>query len=516
MSPDGELVFRTAESLALRGELSIQPIEYSEELGRLLVPPQATFATVQGRGGRFYAQYLPLQSVLSIPLVWLGRVTQPIFADSFYRSLPEQYQRRDPDAARVWRRAIVVATFNPLVMALTALILLRIATFLAGGDRRAGLWTAALWAFGTMAWPHSRTYFTEPLAGLAAMVALDQLLRWYATPLSAPRQRRRMIVFGLALAAAIWTRMDSPAIAFGMGLTLVVAGEWKRRRESAFGLSPGRLPWGDYFLSGALVILSYALLLAFNNWRFGSAGGITGGYSDQAESVRFSTPLLISLHGFLMTPGKGIFFFSPALLLALWGWVRTPRTSRWSTWIVLGSFLPFAIAMVKWQNWSGGWDWGPRHLFQLHAPAMIGAVYLFRESMPFVRRVAVKVLLAVGIAVQLYGSSQSAFEFYQEFFRTTADGVYFPVAYRPDELPPIQAEFRIQRRSASNPQAFVPASAAELPAPLVDSVYFPGHTVWAGYAGLWKEGYCDLWLLARILPSDRGPQSADESSGVRP
>ncbi|MCB2156986.1 hypothetical protein KQI84_19075 [bacterium] len=519
LSPDGELMFRTAESIALRGELSIMPIEYSEELGQLVVPRSRTFATVPGPDGKFYAQYLPLQSVLSVPLVWLGRATQSIFAESFYATLPTQYRMQDPNVGRAWRRAVVVALFNPLVMALTALVIMRLGSFLSDGKHRAGMWAAMLWAFGTMAWPHSRSYFTEPLAGLFAMIALDQLLRWYVTPLnesSAHNRLRQMTVLGLALAAAIWTRMDSPAIAFGIGVTLVLAGEWKRRRESAYGLSAGQFPWRDYLLSGALVVGSYALLLAFNNWRFGDAGGVTGGYSDQAESVKFSTPVFVGLHGFLMTPGKSIFFFSPVLILAIWGWILTPAQKRWSGWIVLGSFLPFALAMVKWQNWSGGWDWGPRHVFQLHAPLVLGAVYLFREPMPMLRSAAVKVLFAVGIVVQLYGSSQSPFEFYQEFYRSSADGVYFTVAYRPDELPTVQSDFRVQRRAADNPTRILTTTPAALPAPLADSVYMPSHTVWAGYAAMLKEGRCDIWLLARILPEGQDVPALDESSGVQP
>jgi len=67
---------------------------------------------------------------------------------------------------------------------------------------------------------------------------------------------------------------------------------------------------------------------------------------------------------YLLSPGKGIFWYSPPLLAALlaWpAWLRKDRTLSWGTALVA---LGYLLVVGRWQN-LGGWCWGPRHLVQL-------------------------------------------------------------------------------------------------------------------------------------------------------
>ncbi|MDK2971253.1 MAG: hypothetical protein PWP23_1008 [Candidatus Sumerlaeota bacterium] len=509
LSPDGELLYRTAESIALRGTLAVNPIEFDEATEQLLVPPHQTFATVLGRNGEYHVQYLPLQPLLTVPLVWLAKGTEGLFAEAFFRTMPGHPTHFTTDAVGTWRRAVTVALFNPLITALTALLLARIAMTLTGRNRRAAAWTALVYVFGTVALPHSRSYFTEPLAGLLALLAIDQLLQWFATPLRPEfggRRLRQMVLLGGALGAGIWTRMDSPLLAFGIGLALVGAGELKRRREDAYGVSAGEWPWRDYLISGGLTLGAFALLIVFNQWRFaGNATLLGGGYSDQPEGVALGTPLVVGLHGLLASPGKGLFFFSPALLLGVWGWSRLPAHYRWLGLAMLVAYLPFAWAMAKWQNWDGGWCWGPRHLVQLHAPIMLGMVFLFNGCEGFARRVAIKVLAIAGFGAAVYGCLQAPMEFYHEFFRTPDDGLYYEVAYRPTEYGDTMRMFALTVRNPETGSPMREVSPGAMPAPLIDSLYLPQHTQWSGYATMLGMGRCDWWLLARVLPKPEQP-----------
>src|SRR5690606_21089229 len=99
----------------------VTPIEYDDPEMRRVIPASMTFATVPGRAGGFYVQYLPLQSFLSVPLVWLGKATESLFAEPFSRSLPDSPYLYKQGVEGTWRRAVVVALFNPIVNALTAL-----------------------------------------------------------------------------------------------------------------------------------------------------------------------------------------------------------------------------------------------------------------------------------------------------------------------------------------------------------------------------------------------------------
>lgn len=479
-SPDDELLYRQTESLATRGAWDVQPLETDPATGALLVPAEQTFATVQGRGGLFYPQYLPLQSVLAAPLVWLADLSAPVFAESFAATQPNTLAHPAMEPRDAWRRGLVVAFFNPLVAALTALVLVSLAGRLVPRRPRVALATAALWAFGTMAWPHSRTFFTEPLAGLLALVALDRLMSWWARPLIPETFRQRAldcVLLGAAIGGAVWTRMDSPLLGAGIGLALVGVGEWRRRLERA------SMPVADYALAAAPMLAAWVGLMLFNQWRFGGTMSLLGGgYGDQSEGIKFSTPLLVGLQGLLMSPGKSLLLFSPALVIAVWGWCVAPAEGQRVGLVLAGALFPFTLAMTTWQNWDGGWCWGPRHIVQIHAPLALGAAFVLADLSSSLRRVLVVVIGVVAVGVQLFGASQSSMDFYIEFFRTPEDGVYFAAPYRPDEAAAIRATFGIERPNL-------------VPSPIVDSLYVPQHTQWAGYPAMWRMGYCDVWVV---------------------
>jgi len=86
-SPDEELMFRTTQSLALRGSLAVEPL--------------AGFATKRGIDGRQYAQYGIGQPVLSIPLYYFGTLlTKVVPSPGVQRFQWDkiQYHDRSPDA----------------------------------------------------------------------------------------------------------------------------------------------------------------------------------------------------------------------------------------------------------------------------------------------------------------------------------------------------------------------------------------------------------------------------------
>lgn len=509
MSPDEELMFRMTESIALNGSTRVVPLE--GDLATGFVDPALaahTFATRRGAvPGEFFAQYLPLQPLLSAPLVWLATLVEGPLAEPFARcvarGMATAYVETLPEAEQaraLFRRGVVVMLFNPLVAALSALALARLGRLLTG-SRRAGVLAAALWAFGTVAWPHSRTYFTEPLAGLFALLAFDALCRWHVAPGNSGR--KQAVLTGVFLGLANWTRVDSPFFTVGIIGAMTVLGALRFAREESQARVDRRSPWFDVFLAGSLAFGAWIALQTFNTLRFGG-GDITSGYGDQAERVDFSTPLLIGLHGLLMSPGKGLFFFSPALLLGVWGWFRIPCHLRWVRWTAVAAFLPFFVAMVKWQNWDGGWCWGPRHVVQVHLPLMLGAVFL-AAAMNAKRLVAGAAILVASAGVQLYGSSQNPLDYYREYFMTPEDGEYFTVNLRDLQAAAFAESFLLTQRNRDG-SAGRAAEPSEIPAPMIDSLYLPQHTQWYAYARMWRLGYCDLYfynLLARgERPSD--------------
>jgi hypothetical protein len=258
-----------------------------------------------------------------------------------------------------------------------------------------------------------------------------------------------------------------------------------------FGLTLKGMSWRSLAAFALPVGLSLAGWFLFNAWRFGGAGST--GYEDQEEGVLFATPFFVGLHGFLCSPGKGLFFFSPPLLIALFG-LRRLAAARpvWTLiWAATGGL--FLLLMCKWQNWSGGWCWGPRHIFQVHALLILALAPLLAPPRKTAVRVAAIVAFVVGIGVQLFGSSQSFIDFYQEFFAfTPRDQPGFTALYSPQEAAAIPSAYTIQTKTAEGP---VPIPVQWLPAPMNDSIYVPQNTQWYGYPVLLRMGRHDLFWV---------------------
>ncbi|MCC5875739.1 MAG: phospholipid carrier-dependent glycosyltransferase [Candidatus Sumerlaeia bacterium] len=512
MSPDEELLFRMTESMATGASTAILPLESDPATGALPqgVPPEMTFATrYNPETGQFFAQYLPLQPLLAVPLYYVARMTEGILAAPFAGVLgPGMHMQYiagledDAHSRAAYRRGIIVMLFNPLVAAISAIMLARLARLITG-SRRAGLLAAGAWAFGTIAWPHSRTFFTEPLSALFLLAALEQLYRWGAKP--GREGAVHAILIGVFLAAGNLTRVDGPFLTVGIGLGMVwLAVDRLRRQGCPWAEVPRRLPWMDFIYAASIALAAWVFLQSMNTLRFGTAD-LTSGYSQQVEGVRFTTPILVGLHGLLFSAGKGMFYFSPALLLGIWGWFLCPNHLKPFRTALFLSMIPFFVAMAKWQNWDGGWCWGPRHIVQIHLPLMVGAIFLFLGALSWRRMVGVGAVMIVAAGVQVYGSSQSPLEYYREYFMTYRDLVYHRVNYRPMQVQAIQRDFAIHHRNRDGSLGReLGMESFELPAPMIDSLYLPEHTQWASYREMWAIGYRD-WYFWNALTGNKSP-----------
>jgi hypothetical protein len=125
-----------------------------------------------------------------------------------------------------------------------------------------------------------------------------------------------------------------------------------------------------------------------------------------AASRLFGTSLLQGMAGLLLSPSRGLLAFSPAMVFALWGFVRVFRDSRF------GALRPVALAalalflvVARWFGWAGGWCYGPRLLVDVVTLLTFLAIPVAEE----VRRrralaVAFGVCLTWAVAVQFVGA----------------------------------------------------------------------------------------------------------------
>jgi hypothetical protein len=316
-------------------------------------------------GGR-YSPYGALPSLLALPLQALGGLVAPLGAP----------------AADYLSRFLVTALNGP-VTAATAALLAAWALRL-GAARPWALGLALLYGLGTFAWPYARTFFSEPLAALLILLAAE---RAHAAHAKCDMQhakgggdealrsaRRDLFISGLACGLLLTTRIAAGVAVPVIGL-YVLSVCWRAARNGT-----GRR--AALFASGILhfafgLLPGLAVLAWYNLARFGTP--LATGYASEAEL--FTTPLLVGLHGLLLSPGKSVLLFAPPLLLALPGAVALwRRGERGVVLLAFGLFVTHLVLYARWSVWDGGGVWGPRFLLPVVAPLLALAAGLWRAG----------------------------------------------------------------------------------------------------------------------------------------
>jgi hypothetical protein len=297
-----------------------------------------------GAGDHRYGKYGPLQAVLSVPLFLVAQ-RLPIGAVD------------------------TVMLLNHLVSALTAAIFFLLVRRL-GYAPWIALALVGLVSFGTPLWVHSKRYFGEPT------ITLTLVLTVYCAYAAATTRRRRWLLatgaaFSLAMAAKYANAMLLLPVPLYLGWVLVLREEtdaphsnplpegegtslslWERVRVRGV---PSLIPTSFWFGLGALPVVA---LLGWYDWaRFGSP--LLTGY---ARWEGFSTPVWVGFTGFLFSPGKSIFVYTPLfLMLPFWAPLFVRRFPSFSA--LLGGLVVFHLVLFgAWWVWWGAWAWGPRFI----------------------------------------------------------------------------------------------------------------------------------------------------------
>lgn len=123
------------------------------------------------------------------------------------------------------------------------------------------------------------------------------------------------------------------------------------------------------------------LLLAYNHWYLGSVWN-TGYFQlgSRTANNAWSTPFWQGFSGLLFSPSRGLFIYSPILLMSLVGiwlvWRRGPISLRY---LSIGIFL-VVLLISKWFMWWGGYGYGPRLLAGI-APLLCFFLYPLGQIM---------------------------------------------------------------------------------------------------------------------------------------
>jgi len=369
-SPDSEVAFRTAESLAFRGTFAVE--------GYLDQWPGFGFA--EGRDGRLYSRYQPLQPILLVPFVrvadWLTRcdgvrrLLRPVPGSHYVTWDPGVVQGRPPADPRPHLLRFLVLPFTILVSAAQVAVFYLLVLKLTGDTKAAWLCSIAF-AFCTLNLTYAGTLFKEPLIGLFVLSAFLLLVEKTRLPDTTPgRGEGRLLLSGFLAGLAIATHLL--ALPFVPFLAFMAA---------AAGYKKGR--WAGSARTVAIWGLGVLPVLAFLAWynfdRFGSVLD-TGFRASAAEmqEQRFQSPL-VGVSGLLFGAGKGLLFYCPIAVIGAFLWPRFHRQRPVVSAVCAALVLVRLLFVGSFRDWHGGFCLGPRYLVNVTPFLLLPLAFWIRD-----------------------------------------------------------------------------------------------------------------------------------------
>ncbi len=404
---DGEVMFKTTTALVEHHTLALDPDPGLPQI-------------VPGQNQRFYSKYDPGLSLIAIPFYVIGdRIGQINHAHRYRLS------------------ATLVLLVPVLAAAGTLFSLTKIASALISPSPRVERgpgdevkWIILAAGLATPLWMYARVLFAESvlaftLTAAAALILLPSLDSGRDPFLSPSKESPRPLrlcgssffFLGAGLIAGLGL-LSRAAFAIYVPALLWLIG----RRSTARDRLPHLAAFGIGLLPFAAGLLWHNVLRFGDPFQFGYAG----------ES--FTTAPWRGIPGLLISPGKGVFFYAPPLILSLILWPRFRRAHP-----ALGEFLALAWMTALpfygiWWAWDGGWCWGPRFLVPLIPLSGLPLIMLPRQRVW--RGIAAALILA-GIVIQAVAVVTDLTPHYAALTDTAA------LHYDPHQMPQVAALRRV-------------------------------------------------------------------------
>jgi hypothetical protein len=325
----GDTGIRIQVAQNFTGRLSLSMYGWKLQQPRHQKKEQLDPRITRGRNNLTYSTYLPGQPLLVMPLDIAG-------------TRLAVHERWPFGPALYWFDRLV----GPIIGAFEVLIFFVFAVRLSYG-RRVAFALTSIFAFATMCWPDEQSVNEH------TVVAFSLLVGWYA----AFRYRDQhappwyLLLAGVGIGGAFITRYQDAAVALaGLGVYLLLP-----RAEPTALLGRAR----DCVLVG-IGLLPFALLILWYNWvRFGSITA-TGHH----EST-FGYAIWLGASGLLFSPGKGLIWYCPTVVLLLFaGRPFFRRYGALLTGFAVMSVLIFTLYGAV-TFWHGDPTWGPRYVYPI-------------------------------------------------------------------------------------------------------------------------------------------------------
>jgi len=403
-STDGEIEFQTTSALARRGSLALGGTVESDLILEWVGSHPEGAPVRPGVGARAdgnYAWFGVGQAAAALPLYAAGHLVGQVLGGLQEAHRSGDYYGRPSSE---YFKHVIVGYRNPLLSALTAWLLVLVVRRL--GTPRRLAWLAGLsYGLTTFAWPQARSSLSDVQGTFLLFLAFHLILRIreHFERLERPSDWE-LVGVGAALALTFLTRVAL----FPAALVLAAAAEvvlWRgHSRLSASRWTPaGPARVGGrrsmLLVIGPLVV-GLAIFLGTNQWRFGNP--LDSGYGEVTGGL-FGASMPMGVAGLLFSPGRGLLWMAPLLVLAPLGLWRLRADGERMTGRVLAALaLAVVLPVAGMQGWHGAWTYGPRYLLPL-LPFLwvaVAASLSWAEDAVLGRVLAVG-LVGLGLMVQL-------------------------------------------------------------------------------------------------------------------
>lgn len=322
---------------------------------------------VKQHGEALVSRYPVLPALVALPLTW----PQLALLD---RVFPRWTS--DSEVSFWWMRTLAK---NAAALAAAFVGLLLYWLLLRLGLEGVALPTTLATALGSNLWVVASQ--SPWLHGSAALFLTLSVLLLVPTP----HTRLRLAAGGLAIALSVCARPTGAV--FALPLAVWALGALGRRAL--------------YFLAPAAAV---GVLLLAHNWSLfenltGGMGEIEAmGHAKHGVAGVVTREPLVSTAGTLLSPSRGLFVYSPWVLLALAAlpWTLLRIRSFPPLAVALLGLVPFALMNAAYAVWWGGWSFGPRYWTE--AMPLFGVLLGFALSWARARSPVLLALFGAAIA----------------------------------------------------------------------------------------------------------------------
>lgn len=335
----------------------------------------------------------------------------------------------------------ILSVMNQLIGAATVVLVFLFSISL-GYSKRASLIVAIFYGLGTMAW-----YYAKDPGDHAIETFFILLSVYFMYLYVVDKKIFHLLLSAISLGIAFITRPTSVLVIPPLFILMLVYYLKKFDLKATV-----RLIVQDIVLFFIAFLPFLGLSLWYNHYRFGSV--FETGYSLIAARTGVGhftgTSLLTGISGFLISPAKGFFYYSPVAILfffSIRSFIKKHPGLGVSFILIMISYLLF---LSKYLYWHGDWAWGPRFILVLTPFFIIPIAELFDSDIwkkkKFIK-IGVYFIFAVSLVIQLAAVSV---DFNKYFINLQIEeNVKFTVAQgdgiQPIVEPPIETYFNWHR-----------------------------------------------------------------------